>query len=208
MRQPAWWVRFSSKLRRGAAAIVPSETAWRGAAVALWFLVALIVLSVLATEVLPDFTFGNLAGFAIAVGTLLLAGLLLRLVLWLFSRLSPRYRASLFLLLPLLLLLLLPGGGPKGAGILLVVLTVITATIGGGIAVRWHDGFWPREQKVKLTALGLGLAVLLVGLVALVRTGEPPNPALTEFHLEDRTLELPDPGQPVVQRIPCLTRRP
>ena len=195
MKQPAWWVRFSSKVRRGAAAIVPSRTAWRGAQVALWILVALVVLSVLATEVLLDFSFGNLAGFAIAVGTLLLAGLLLRLVLWLFSRLSPRYRASLFLLLPLLVLLLAPGGGPKGAGILLAVLTVITATIGGGIAVLWLNGFRPREQKVTLTALGLGLALLLVGLVALVKTGEPPNPTLTEFHLEDRTLELPDPGQ-------------
>jgi dienelactone hydrolase len=197
--------RLSARLRRIRDALTPSETAWRGAAAALSILVALIALAVLVTDVLPDFSFGKLAGFLTAVAVLLLVGLLLRLVLWLFSLLPRRYRASLFLLLPLLLLLLLPGAGPKGTGIVAVMLLVITATLGGGIAVLWREGFRPREQKVTLASLGLGLALLIAGLVVLVRPGEPPNPALADFRLEDRTLDLADPGEPGEHVVRTLT---
>ncbi len=198
--------RLSRGLRRIKTALTPSDAAWRGAVAALWILVALIALAVLLTDVLPDFSVGKLAGFLIAVTALLLAGVLIRLVLWLLSLLARRYRASLFLLLPLLLLLLAPAAGPKGTGIVVAVLLVSTAMIGGGIAVLRRDGFRPpREQRVTLTGLGVGLALLIAGLVVLVLPVEPPNPALGNFQLEDLTLDLADPGQPGEYAVLTLT---
>jgi len=187
--------RLFARLGRIRKALTPSETAWRGATVALWILVGLITLAVFLTEMVPHFTFGKLAGFLIAVLALLLIGVALRLVLWLLSLLPRRYRASLFLLLPLLLLLLALAAGPKGTGIVVAALLVITATVGGGVAMLRREGFRPRHQKVMLTTLGIGLTLLIVGLVVLIRQGEPPNPALADFHLEDRTLGLANPGE-------------
>ncbi len=197
--------RLFEVLRRIRTVLTPSEAAWRGAVAALWILVALIVLAVLLTEVLPDFSFGKLAGFLIAVSALLLAGVLIRLVLWLLSLLAGRYRASLFLLLPLLLMLVAPGAGPKGTGIVLAVLLVSTAMVGGGIAVTRKYGFRPRRQKVTLATLGIGLALLIAGLVVLLLPGEPPNPALADFRLDDLTLDLADPGQPGEYVVLTLT---
>jgi dienelactone hydrolase len=197
--------RLSMRFRQLRTALAPSEAAWRGAAAALWILVALIALAVLVTDVLPDFSFGKLAGFLIPVTTLLLIGLLIRLVLWLFSLLPRRYRASLFLLLPLFLLLLFRGAGPKGTGIVAVALLLITAMLGGGVAVLRREGFRPRERAVTLTALGIGLTLLIVGLVVLMRPGEPPNPALADFRLENRTLDLANPGEPGDHVVRTLT---
>ncbi len=197
-RLVSWFCRFR-------AALTPSEAAWRGAATALWLLTGLLTLAVLVADVLPDFSFGKLAGFLIALTTLLLAGLLIRLVLWLFSLLSGRYRASLFFLLPLFFLLLAPGAGRKGAWIVAAALLVITALLGGGVAVLRKEGFRPREQKVTLAALGIALTLLVTGLVVLARPGEPPNPAMADFRLEDRTLDLANPGEPGDYVVQTLT---
>ena len=141
--------RLSTLFRRIGTALTPSEAAWRGAGAALWILVALIALALLVAEVLPDFSFGKLAGFLIAVTVLLLVGLMIRLVLWLLSLLPGRYRASLFLLLPLFLVLLAPGAGPKGTLIVAVALLVITATFGGG-AVLINSGTNPRGGAIAI----------------------------------------------------------
>ncbi len=197
-RLVAWWPRCK-------AALTPSEAAWRGAAMALWIVTALLVLAVLVIDVLPDFSFGKLAGFLIALTTLLAAGLLIRLVVWISSLLSGRYRASLFLLFPLFLLMLAPGAGPKGTWIVATALLVITALLGGGVAVLREEGFRPREQKGTMAAFGIALALLIVGLVVLVRPGEPPNPAMDDFRLEDRTLDLANPGKPGDYVVQTLT---
>jgi len=187
--------RLSARFRRLKVTLTPSEAAWQGAGLALWSLAALIVLAVLVTTVLPDFSFGKLAGFTVAVACLLVAGLLVRLTLWLSSLLPRSYRAKLFLLSPVLLMLLLPATGPKGGGIVIPALLVIMGTIGAGLAVLRRDGFRPREQKVTLSSLGLGLALLILGILVMTGEGESPNPALADFRLEDRTLDLPNPGE-------------
>ena len=196
--------RLSSVLRGFKAALTPSETAWQGAVKGLWTLVALTTLAVLVGDVLPDFAFGKLAGFLIAVTSLLVLGLLTRLVLGLLSLLSQRYRASLFLLLPLLLMLL-AGTGPKGMGLLAVAFIFIATTVGAGVAVLKRHGFKPREQRVTLTMLGVGLALLIGGLVALTLPQEAPNSFLVDFHLEDRTLDLPNPGESGTYGVRTLT---
>jgi dienelactone hydrolase len=165
----------------------------------------LITLALLIAAMVPSFTPAKLAGFLIAVTTLLLVGLLIRLVLWLFGLLHPRYRATLFLILPLLLLVLAPGAGPKGTPLLAVALVVIAALLGGAIAVLRSDGFKPRKQKVTLAALGIGVALSVAMLAILVIPSESPNPALDEYRLEDRTLELPDPGLPGDHVVRTLT---
>jgi dienelactone hydrolase len=199
------WRRFVEFLRRLRIAFTPSEIAWRGASAALWCAVGLVALAVLVTDVLPFFSVGKLAGFAIAIAALLLAGLLFRLALWLIALLPRRYRGSLFLLLPLLLLLLLPGAGPKGIGIVAAALVFVSATLGGGLAVLARDGLRPREQKVTLAALVSGLALLIAGLAMLIAPRDPANPALAGFRLEDRTLDLPDPGRSGDHAVRTLT---
>jgi len=76
---------------------------------------------------------------------------------------------------------------------------------GGSIATHAKEGFHPRQQKVSLTALVLGVAGLAAGLYAVFSDKDPANPILGDYVLEDRTLDLPNPGLPGDYGVLTLT---
>jgi len=105
------------------------------------------------------------------------------------------YRTALALFAPFILIFVFPGEPPDSiiAG---AVLILVVSMIAAGIAVIRREGLKPATQKVTLAVLALGIAGFAVGLYAIFSDKEPANPLLDDYVLEDRTLDLPNPGLP------------
>ena len=103
------------------------------------------------------------------------------------------YRVALAIFAPFLVMSVFPGDEVNSV-VSGLTLILVVSMVGAGIAVIRKDGYRPREQKVTLAVLALGVAGLLGGLYVIFSDIDPANPVLDDYVLEDRTLELPNPG--------------
>jgi hypothetical protein len=84
-------------------------------------------------------------------------------------------------------------------------LVLIVSFIGAGIAVVSSDGFRPRQQRVTMAVLALGVLGMIAGLYAIFSDKDSYNPLLDNYVLADRTLDLPNPGLPGNHNVLTLT---
>jgi dienelactone hydrolase len=180
-------------LRAAFNAVVPSDTAWHGAAVGVYLLGTTVVGLLFATYFLQDFTFQKLPAYFVWVGASILIGLAALLAAVLIMRIPVVYRVALAIFTPFLLMSVFPGDEVSSV-VSGLVLILIVSMAGAGIAVIRKDGYRPKEQKVTLAVLTFGVAGLLGGLYVIFSDIDPANPILDDYVLEDRTLDLPNPG--------------
>ena len=185
-------------------ALTPSEPAWRGAAVAISLVAAVVVLAMFAGYYLQHFSVYKLPAFFVRVGSLLLLGIVALWILALIGRVPLVFRVALFVFAPLVVLLLSPSGGARGAAVGVGLLLAVSL-IGAGINVLRRRGIGLRGHGVTLTALTLGVLGLAGGLYAIFSEIGPTNPSHEGFMLEDRTLALPNPGLPGEHTVLTLT---
>jgi dienelactone hydrolase len=176
-------------------ALTPSETAWRGAIVALQLVTALVLAAFVVAEVAPHFSVQKLGASAVMVGALLAVGAIGLLAFALLQRLPQAYRAVLFVLAPLIVLFVAPAEDWRGFA-LPIVLLLLASVIGGSLLVLRRSGWQPQRHRMAALGLLLGVAGLAAGLFAIFSDKEPANPLLTDYRLEDRTLALENPGLP------------
>ena len=183
----------------------PGHTAWRGAASTIWLLALAFAVTLAISEVLVRFSLEKALAYLVIVGGLLLVGLLLRLGIWLFAALSPRYRAPLIGLLPFLLAITLLGMSEVAGAALLLGTLVGLGLVGGAGAVLRERG--PRHARAwcTWTAVVVGGGILIAGGITLFAPKGPDNPGLAEFALEDRTLPVRDPALPGEHAVTMLT---
>lgn len=175
--------------------LTPSSTAWRGATVAIYVFAAAIAAIFFAAYFIQDFSFQKLPSFFVRVGSMMLIGAMALLALDLLRRLPIGYRIALFVFAPFAVLSLAMGD-EKASLIFSGALVLIISFIGAGVAVLREQGFRPSSQKVTLATLGVGAVGLCIGFYAIFSAKEAANPALENYVLEDRTLNLPNPGLP------------
>lgn len=196
--------RVRAFLQRIAAALTPSATAWRGASVGVYVLVAALVLAFFVIFFIQDFTLQKLPAFLVLVGTLFLLGILALLAYHYIGRLAPAYRFALFVLAPFVVVVFAPGNQKQSLAFG-VALILIASFVGAGIAVFHKDGFHASRQKVTLAITAIGVGGLLLGLYAIFGDKDSANPLLEDYVLADRTLDLPNPGLPGTKDVLTLT---
>ena len=181
--------------RKSRVALTPSETAWRGAAIGVYLLGTIIVMLLFTSYFIQDFTWQKLPAYVVWIGLTMVIGAGTLLIAALIMAIPTVYRASLFLFAPFLVMFVFPGGPPDSiAGGLALIL--LASLVGAGIAVIRRDGIKPAAQKVTLSVFALGVAGFCVGLFAIFSEKDAANPFLEDYVLEDRTLDLANPGLP------------
>jgi len=196
--------RVRAFLRRTATALSPSEAAWHGASVGVYVLATALVLAFFTIYFMQDFTLQKLPAFLVQIGALFLLGVLALLVFRYIGKLAPSYRFALFVLAPFIIVVFAPGD-EKQSAVFGTALILIASFIGAGIAVLRKEGFEPARQKITLAITALGIGGLLVGLYATFSDKDSANPLLDGYVLEDRTLDLPNPGLPGTHDVLTLT---
>ena len=190
--------------RRFLEALTPSMTAWRGATIGVYLLVAILLVAFFASYFIQDFTFQKLPGFVVPIGILFFAGALVVLAIKLIGCMSNRYRFALIGFSPIIVFVVSTSGMWQSIG-LGFALILIASLIGAGVAVMRSDGFKPRQQRVTIAVLLFGILGLIVGLYAIFSDKDSYNPLLDDYVLADRTLDLPNPGLPGDHKVLTLT---
>jgi len=190
--------------RRFLEALTPSMTAWRGATVGVYLLVAILLFAFFASYFVQDFTFQKLPGFVVPIGILFFAGALVVLGIKLIGCMSNRYRFALIAFSPIIVFVVSTSGMWQSIG-LGFALILIASLIGAGVAVMRSDGFKPRQQRATIAVLSFGILGLIAGLYAIFSDKDSYNPLLDDYVLADRTLDLPNPGLPGDHKVLTLT---
>lgn len=175
--------------------MTPPATGWTGAAIAVCILGTIIIVFFFTTTFLQNFTLQKLPAFVVTVGMTMAAGFGILLGAALIMNIPVPYRYALALFAPFILMGVFPGGEPNSliAGATLILLFSL---IGGSIAALQRGGFSFPYQNIAFAALAVGVLGIVGGLYAIFSEKDVANPILEEYVLEDRTLELPNPGLP------------
>lgn len=181
--------------KRVVAELEPSDAAWRGAAIAVIGFVVILVAVFFVTYFIQDFTWQKLPAFFVRLGALFLLGILAVVGVALLMRIPVLYRIALLVFTPFVLFVVAPGNDKQGA-IFTGIVILVVSFIGAGIAVFRREGLYPLGQKATVGVLVIGLAGACGGLYAIFSEKSPPNPLLEGYVVEDRTLDLPNPGEP------------
>ena len=181
--------------RKSKSALTPSDTAWKGAAIGVYLLGTIVVTLLFTSYFLQDFTWQKLPAYVVWISVAMLIGASGLLAAFLVMAIPVVYRAALALFAPFVVMAVFPGGPPNSivGGL---VLILIASVVGAGVAVVRRDGLNPAAQKVTLSVFALGIVVFGVGLFAIFSEKDAANPFLEGYVLEDRTLDLPNPGLP------------
>jgi len=185
-------------------ALTPSETAWQGAAFGVCLLGTIVLGLLFTLYFLQNFTLQKLPAYVVWVGISMLIGVGVLIVAALIVWIPTVYRYALAIFAPFLVLFVFPGGPPNSmlGGLALLLLF---SFVGAGIAVFRRDGFHPLAQKVTFSVLAIGVLGAGIGLYAIFSDIEPANPLLEDYVLDDRTLDLPNPGLPGDYDVLTLT---
>ncbi|MGF1454404.1 MAG: hypothetical protein ACFB6R_03395 [Alphaproteobacteria bacterium] len=186
----------SSFLRGLTKAFTPSDRAWNGAVRGLWLVTAFVLLAVFIGAVLLNPSIGSFLAFGVLLVFIGLVGIAVRILHALIVPLPGRYVLALIIGSVSAYLTFTSGVWSEGGGLLASLVLFLAVTLcGGGLAVLLSDGLTLSRGSVAVLAVAAGAAGLGLTGYGLVREGEPLNPALEDFVFEDRTLDLPDPGQ-------------
>lgn len=188
--------RAKSWIDRIGYALQPTDAAWKGATRA-----SLIMFLALAGifgffEVLPDFWIGRLLGFGVMIGIVVAVALAVQITYWLLAIQPLKFRlASLLAVLTGTLYAMALWGPPKGLLPPLVLMVLLSLAFGSIASLR-SGGKRPFLGIPALVGLGVGVAGLVGSLWLALQPAEQVNPWLADYVFEDRTLDLPDPGEP------------
>lgn len=181
---------YSRKIRQ---VLTPTDIAWQGAAVGVYLLGTIVIGLLLTTYFLQDFTLQKMPAYFVWVGLSMVIGFSGMAVAAIIMRVPATYRFALALIAPFITMSAIPGGMLQSI-VAAVVLLLIASAIGGSIAALQRGGFSFPYQRVAFSVLGLGVLGLTGGLYAIFSEKDPANPVLEDYVLEDRTLDLPNPG--------------
>ncbi len=178
------------------AATTPSREAWAGAARGLWFLALGLLLAVFVGQVILSPSLGSVLAFLILVGMIgavaalgVLANLLLAPVPWFFAAAGAFAGMAGYVIFS--------GPWSTWGALTASFLTVAAvALIAGSMTVILRTGKGWARRSVALVTLLAGAGLIAVMVRVYLETAEDLNPALDDFTVEDRTLDLPDPGIP------------
>lgn len=184
--------------------LTPSDSAWHGAATAVYLLGTVATGALFALAFLRDFAWQKLPAFVVTISVLILLGFGILLVAAVLMRIPAMYRYALAVSVPFVLLAVFPDNPPWNIAAT-ATLVLFVSCIGGGIAVLHRDGLDAGRQRMALSALAIGFLGLAVGLFAIFSDKDSANPALVHFVLDDRTLDLPNPGLPGAYEVLTLT---
>jgi len=182
----------------------PSDSAWNAAAYALLTLWGLLLVSFIFSDGVAVFTWESMLGLTALFGLMALASVALLLTVWLLGALKLRYRAAFLLCLPPISLVSLVSWGPKGLIALPVFVITVSLLFGAGAALA-RPGT-PRSRRTGawvFIAVGVGLAGFSGYL--LLKPAPDLNAALSRYHLQGHTLDLPDPGKPGSYEVKTFT---
>lgn len=187
--------RVRATVQKVRVALTPSDTAWQGAAVGVYLLGTIVVTLMFTSYFIQDFTPQKIPAYVVWISMSMLIGAGGLLTAVIVMAIPVAYRFALALFAPFLVMSVFPGSDTTGlvGGL---VLILIVSVVGAGVAVLRRDGLNPSAQKITLAVLVLGIGGFCVGLYAIFSQKEAANPILEEFVLEDRTLDLPNPGLP------------
>ncbi len=198
---------YLKKLRRLIARLgnwlKPSAIGWSGAANGIAALGLGVVLAFyfvgaddFSVQKIPALILWLLIPVAIGCGLLFAASVLMGL--------PKRLRWVLAFVAPVLMLSVFPGEDQTGyiAGSLVVLCFGL---IGAGSAVLLKSGRHSSGRNAALLFLSVGVLGLSYGLYAVFSEKEIANPALADYVLPDKTLELPNPGLPGSHVVNTLT---
>jgi len=186
------------------AAMTPPMAGWTGAAIAVCILGTIIAAAFFTTTFLQDFTLQKLPAYVATVSLSIAAGFGVILAATLVMKIPVPYRYALALFAPFILMYTFPGGAPHSliAG---VVLILLFSLMGGAYAALQRGGFSFPYQKIAFSVLALGVLGVMAGLYAIFSAKDIANPILEDYVLEDRTLDLPNPGLPGDYEVLTLT---
>jgi len=197
--------RLRSAMRRIRAAFTPSDAAWNGAAYALIALWVLIFVVFVWHELVFSFTIEKALGLLVLFALLTAMSAVLLLLVWLLSSLRPKYRAALFLSIPVAALIMMAAWLAKGTAIGAVILfTGLSLFFGAGASLVSSQG--PLRRRIgSLIFFVIGAGLLTASAYGLFKHVVDPNPALAGYHLRGQTLGLPDPGKRGPYKVRFLT---
>jgi Chlorophyllase enzyme len=170
----------------------PSAAAWRGATWGLYALWLFMILWALGPTLFPAFNPAGSLGVLALYGYLGLSGLCLLAIVGLLARLPPPYRLPFYLVLPtavLIAALTWQRGAPLAVAVLIGGLSILCGALTAALAKR-------TLLSGSTAWLLVAAAVLTVGLTSFFSAPAQLNPALVNFHRQNDTLALPDPGAP------------
>ena len=185
-------------------ALTPPAPAWTGAATAVYLIGALAMLALFVTVIVPDFSWQRLPAYVAVIGALILAGLAVLAVAALVMHLPRRYRYALAFAAPFMVAAVFPGK-PIWNIAAAAALILIVSLIGGSLAVLRRSATARLRRSRSIGILAIALAGLIAGAYAVFSDKGPANPALADFVLENRTLDLPNPGLPGPHAVRSLT---
>ena len=180
------------------------DSAWHGAAIGVYILGAFVFTFYFTVYILQDFAPQKLPAYVAQVSFFMLTGVAGLLLAALIMTLPAVYRAATALIAPAIVMSAVPGGtaAAVAAGLGMVLLVSL---VGGAIGVYQRDGFSLVEQKGATAALLIGAAGLVGGGYTVFSDKASANPFLDDYALEDRTLDLPNPGLPGPHEVLTLT---
>jgi len=196
--------RLRATTSRVAARLVPSDTAWKGAATAVYLLGVTATAALFAVMFLRDFTWQKLPAYVVWVGILILLGAAVALAAALIMRIPSVYRYALAVTAPFVAATVFPGGPPWSL-VAAAVLILCVSLIGGGLAALRQARTAKQGSAAATAAVAAGVVGILAGSYAIFGDKGPANPVLEEYRLEDRTLDLPNPAVPGNFTVRTLT---
>ena len=196
-RAAAWFGRIRTTL-------TPPAHAWLGAAISVYILGTFVITFYFTVYFLQDFALQKLPAYVATVSFGVLVGAAGLLLAAAIMKLPAVFRIAVALIAPAILMSAIPGG-PETAIPAGLALILLVSLVGGAVAVYRRDGIRPGAQKRTTAAMLVGVLGLVGAAYAVFSAKAPANPFLDDFALEDRTLDLPNPGLPGDREVLTLT---
>ncbi|HEY2049110.1 MAG TPA: hypothetical protein VGH03_07190 [Caulobacteraceae bacterium] len=198
------WTRLKSLKGGVARALTPSNAAWSAAAFGLYVVWALIFLS-FTVDLIAKFSLEQTVGLAALFVVLAIVSALSYALFWFVSTLKSNYRRALLLSLPPTILVALFTWGPLGALVIACGVPLVLGLIfGSAAALSRRDAPAPAHRRAAVFLM-LGLCGAALAIFGFFAPAADPNPTLAHYHLEGRTLPMPDPGLPGPYKVTYFT---
>ncbi|NES22340.1 MAG: hypothetical protein F6K41_26325, partial [Symploca sp. SIO3E6] len=178
-----WLRKISVFCRNLATQLKPSDLAWQGMRRGLWGVTGFYLLWLLVIMVVPNFWFGKLVGYSVIVLASLLISALIAFVIKLVNSLPSKVKNTLLIVTPLLTFIFLPAAGLTGGIILLISMMLSVSFLAGACAVILKKGRASWQSRKVISALAIGLALLVSVNYLLLSEKASLNPELDNYQL-------------------------
>ncbi|NER23560.1 MAG: hypothetical protein F6J96_23225 [Symploca sp. SIO1C2] len=200
-----WLRKISVFCRNIATKLKPSDVGWQGMIRGLWGVTGFYLLWLLLVMVVPNFWFGKLVGYSVIVLASLLISTVIALVIKLVNCFPEKVKNTLLLVTPFFTIVFLPAAGPIGGTILLISMMLSVSFLAGSCTVIAKKGRASWQSGKVISALVIGLVLLVSVNYLLFSEKASLNPELDNYQLADKTLPLPNPGNKGNYQVKSLT---